>query len=513
MQSLNLHRNRSNTAHRADIPVLSYLTGLRIQNHETVVVLTVHLVEGAAHSKQTVRQSLNRLHLTVNLRAEGTAQFAGTHLVTRQESLLDLLAACRLNVREIATGKDSTTSLCDSLNLGVHLAVLTGTGISTGAPLPLLRVAIGQRTAVTCRSTLLAVGAQTLSYQIALSHLRTQEHLSEHQRRIRVIRRTVNVRGLVVHLVRSKPASNTGMHAVREALLITLRGLLHKVQAAEVIRIMGEDTTHLRLVGRIVVLSVRERVLDRNIRPVHPRTQRPGPLGARHTLSSEILPLSSSNVQRTVETHAIRQILRAITIQQSIHLIRRKLHSIKTGRVLIQLLGLTATIVVLSPALTTAANHDPAATFSFLIAIELLRSAHLSGVQPVRTTLRLRVILLDLPAARRSSLARRTIVITGINSLSAGRNRAQRTQNHRERSSSRAQSASARTRRCARALSSGGYRILRTLSTHERKKIHLSLLETSTGIRQKHTARTRPTYTTASKSQHSDLGSVQRVPV
>ena len=143
MQSLNLHRDRSNAAHRADIPVLSDLTGLRIQNHEAIVVLTVHLGEGTAHSKQTVRQGLNGLHLTVNLRAEGTAQLAGTHLVTRQERLLNLLAACRLNVREIATGKDSATNLGDSLNLGVHLTLLAGAGVSAGAPLPLLGVAIG----------------------------------------------------------------------------------------------------------------------------------------------------------------------------------------------------------------------------------------------------------------------------------------------------------------------------------------------------------------------------------
>ena len=143
VQGLNLYRQGSDAADHADIPILSHLTGLRIQNHETVVVLAVHLIEGAAHGKQAVRQSLNRLHLTVNLRTEGTAQLAGAHLVTRQESLLNLLAACRLNVREITTGKDSATNLGDSLNLGVHLAVLTGTGISAGTPLPLLRVAIG----------------------------------------------------------------------------------------------------------------------------------------------------------------------------------------------------------------------------------------------------------------------------------------------------------------------------------------------------------------------------------
>ena len=143
VQGLNLYRYGSNAANHADIPVLSNLTGLRIQNYKTVVVLAVHLVERTTHSKQAVRQSLNRLHLTVNLRAEGTAQLAGTHLVTSQESLLNLLAACRLNIREIATGKDSATDLGDRLNLGVHLAVLTGSGISAGTPLPLLGVAIG----------------------------------------------------------------------------------------------------------------------------------------------------------------------------------------------------------------------------------------------------------------------------------------------------------------------------------------------------------------------------------
>ena len=143
VQGLHLHRQGRDAALNVNIPLLRHLTGLRIQQHEAVVVLTVHRVEGAAHSQQAVRKRLNRLHLTVDARAEGTAQLAGTHLVSREESLVDLLAASRFDVGKVAAGEDRAAHLGNGLHLGVHLTVLAGTGRLTRTPLPLLGVAIG----------------------------------------------------------------------------------------------------------------------------------------------------------------------------------------------------------------------------------------------------------------------------------------------------------------------------------------------------------------------------------
>ncbi|CNI65906.1 Uncharacterised protein [Mycobacterium tuberculosis] len=137
-----------------------------------------------------------------------------------------------------------------------------------------------------------------------------------------------------------------------------------------------------------------------------------------------------------------------------------------------QLLGIATTVIVLGPALAASTNHDPAAAISFLITIKLLRSTHLRGVQPVRTTLSLRIILLNLPTAGCGSLARRTVIVTCISGLRTRSNRAQRSRNHRKRSNRRTQSTGTSTRSYARTLRSGRSSALRTPSTRERKKIH-----------------------------------------
>ena len=159
-------------------------------------------------------------------------------------------------------------------------------------------------------------------------------------------------------------------------------------------------------------------------------------------------------------------------VQQRVHRLARQLHRIKTSGILVKLLSIATTVVVLGPALTTAANHDPAAAVSFLITIELLRSAHLRGVQPVRAALTPRIILLNFPTACCCALTRRTVIVASISSLSPRSNRAQRSRNHRKRSSRSTQSAGTSTRSYSRALRSGRSSALRTPSTRERKKIH-----------------------------------------
>ena len=200
-------------------------------------------------------------------------------------------------------------------------------------------------------------------------------------------------------------------------------------------------------------------------------------------MSRKILPRSTLNVHGTVKTHTIRQILRTGAVQQRVHRLTRQLHRIKTGGVLIQLFGIAAAIVILGPALATSTNHDPTAAIGFLITVELLRSAHLRGVQPVGATPSIRFVLLDLPAAGGSTFARRAIVVAGISSLRTGRNRTQRSHDHRNGSYRGAPRSGHRTRRCSRTRrnSIAGRQGPRTPPTHQRKKIHCLSSETSTG--------------------------------
>ena len=300
-----------------------------------------------------------------------------------------------------------------------------------------------------------------------------------------VVRRTVDIRRSPVQQVILEPTRNPSVRAVGKAQLVTLRGLLHEVQGTVIVRIAVTEDIALSLILTVVVVAtVLSRMGNRNVRPVHRRAEGPGPLGACGTHRLEILPRGTVHVHGAVEAHAVGQILRTGTVQQRVHRLTRQLHRVKTGGVLVQLLGIAATVVVLGPALTASTNHDPAAAVGLLIAVELLRGTHLRGVQPVCAALGVRLVLLNLPAAGRGSLARGTIIVAGIGGLRTRSNRAQRSNHHRSGSHRGAPSPGPRTGRYARTGGNGvaaGCQGTRTPPTHQRKKIHCLSSETSTG--------------------------------
>ena len=103
---------------------------------------------------------------------------------------------------------------------------------------------------------------------------------------------------------------------------------------------------------------------------------------------------------------------------------------IKAGRVLVKLLSIAATVIVLSQ----LSRPRPIMTQpppSVLITIELLRSAHLQGVQPVRAALTTRIILplTSQQLARARSTNRHS---SGHQQPEPRSNRAQRSRNHRK---------------------------------------------------------------------------------
>ena len=160
------------------IPRAVNLTGGRVQNDEVVNLLAIHLGKFAANCQAVIRQSLKSLNLAVESRAEGTNQLTRIHVVTSQVRLINALAASRLHILEVATGEDGVAYLSNSLNVSVHLVLLAGASLFTGAPTNGHRVAIGQSTTVAggrARTNLREV-------QVTLSQLRAQEHLSEGDR-------------------------------------------------------------------------------------------------------------------------------------------------------------------------------------------------------------------------------------------------------------------------------------------------------------------------------------------
>ena len=160
------------------VPGAVNLTGGRVQNDEVVNLLAIHLGKFAANCQAVIRQSLKSLNLAVESRAEGTNQLTRIHVVTSQVRLINALAASRLHILEVATGEDGVAYLSNSLNVSVHLVLLAGASLFTGAPTNGHRVAIGQSTTVAggrARTNLREV-------QVTLSQLRAQEHLSEGDR-------------------------------------------------------------------------------------------------------------------------------------------------------------------------------------------------------------------------------------------------------------------------------------------------------------------------------------------
>ena len=157
------------------IPRAVNLAGGCVQNDEVVDLLAVNLGELATNRQAVIRQSLKSLNLAVESRAERANQFARIHVVASQVRLVHALATSRLHILEVATGEDGVAHLSNSLNVGVHLVLLAGASLLTGAPTNGHRVAIWQSTTVAsgrARTNLREV-------QVTLSQLRTQEHLSE----------------------------------------------------------------------------------------------------------------------------------------------------------------------------------------------------------------------------------------------------------------------------------------------------------------------------------------------
>ena len=140
-----------------------------------VDLLAINLGELATNRQTVIRQSLKSLNLTVESRTERANQFARIHVIARQVRLVHALATSRLHILEVATGEDGVAHLSNSLNVGVHLVLLAGASLLTGAPTNGHRVAIRQSTTVAggrARTNLREV-------QVTLSQLRTQEHLSK----------------------------------------------------------------------------------------------------------------------------------------------------------------------------------------------------------------------------------------------------------------------------------------------------------------------------------------------
>ena len=159
-----------------DIPGLVNLAGGRIQDHEVVSGLPVHLGEFATHGQTVTRQSLNSLNLAVELGGKRTHQLAAINVITSKVLLVYTLTIGRLNIGEVAAGEDGVTHLSNSLHVGVHLAHLTGCGLLAGAPTYRHGVAVRQGTTVTCCRTNLA------EVQITLGQFRSQIHLGEGDR-------------------------------------------------------------------------------------------------------------------------------------------------------------------------------------------------------------------------------------------------------------------------------------------------------------------------------------------
>ena len=360
-------RGSTVTALNLNIPRAVNLTGGRVQNDEVVNLLAIHLGKFAANRQAVIRQSLQSLNLTVEGRAEGTNQLTRIYVVASQVRLVHALAASRLHILEVATGEDGIAHLSNSLNVGVHLILLAGASLLTGAPANGHRVAIGQSTTVAggrARTNLREV-------QVTLSQLRAQEHLSEGDRVTEGTALVVNIRIRIL-------ITEVHQCAVRKTNLVALVRVREETHRAG-----GNTRSHFRSGTAHISGAVNAGTGELYGAPTLTVAHRPGPLLSLRTLNINVLPLGAPRIVSTVQTHAVGKILRLNAVQQRIDSVCGKLDRSKSGRtggVLMQLIRVAGAIVGLGPTLTTAANHDPAAAISFLIAVELRRAAHLRGV-------------------------------------------------------------------------------------------------------------------------------------
>ena len=373
---------------RAPIPVHRTVRELNTSRTTRVSVrlrrIALHdLGELATNRQAVIRQGLKRLNRTVEGRAEGTNQLARIHVVTGQEGLVHALATGRLDVLEVAAGEDRIAHLGDGLNVGVHLVLLAGTGLLARTPTHGHRVAIGQGATVACRGTRTDRG----EVQVVLRQLRAQEHLGEGDG---VTGRTALLVDVRIRVFATEVHPGT----VGETNLVTL------VRVREELHGAGRDARrHLRGEKTHVGGAVNTRAREAHGTPALGVAHGPGPLIRLGALNVHVLPLGALRVVRTVQAHAVGEVLRLNTVQQGIHGGARELdrgERGRSGRVLVQLVRVARAVVGLGPALSAAANHDPAAAVGLLIAVELRGTAHGRGVQPVGARRGRGVDLLDL---------------------------------------------------------------------------------------------------------------------
>ena len=382
------------------VPGAVNLTGGRVQNDEVVNLLAIHLGKFAANCQAVIRQSLKSLNLAVESRAEGTNQLTRIHVVTSQVRLINALAASRLHILEVATGEDGVAYLSNSLNVSVHLVLLAGASLFTGAPTNGHRVAIGQSTTVAggrARTNLREV-------QVTLSQLRAQEHLSEGDRVTEGTALVVNIRIRIL-------ITEVHQRTVRKTNLVALVRVREETNRAG-----GNARSHLRSGTAHMSGAVNAGAGELHGAPTLTVAHRPGPLLSLRTLNINVLPLGSPRIVSTAQAHAVGKVLRLNAVQQRIDSVCGKLDRSKSGRtggVLMQLIRVAGAIVGLGPTLTTATNHDPAAAISFLIAVELCRAAHLRGVQPVSARGGRRINLLDLVTGSSRFIAAGTVMGSG----------------------------------------------------------------------------------------------------
>ena len=418
-------------------PFRGNFTGCGVNNDEALMLLTVNKLEVTANSQTVIRQSLNSLHLTVNSQLKIAAQLAGHRVKSSNIRLRNTLTGRGLKVLEVATNKHAggavtVIDLGNGLNVGVHFAGFTGGGPGAGSPAPIRRTAIGQGTTSARRGTGIRDSAQV---QIILGQLRAQEHLGVTERGLTVAFLTVDVGVPRIGDCRLRAILRNGrVCTVTETHTVILGRQLIKHQSLEAVVLSTQNVVFpraIRPVPAAIFIVGRElvRVGDGRIRPDSARAQSPGPLGSLTAVNRRLLPLGARGVQRATETVTIGQLIGAGAVEQLRNGGTRKLNrglrggqgaqsfalfKSHTGRcgcgIAVELRSVTLTFIVFSPAVAALTNLDPAATISFLIAVELSRLTHRRSVQPIGAALCLGVSLLGFPTASGSTLGGRAIV-------------------------------------------------------------------------------------------------------
>ena len=99
--------------------------------------------------------------------------------------------------------------------------------------------------------------------------------------------------------------------------------------------------------------------------------------------------------------------------EQAVDRLVRGLHDVEVtcgARTGLELLLVALSLTPRLPAFTASSDENPAATVRGLVAEELTGRVHSGGLQPVRSVLRTRVVLLDFPARGRSGGLTQAIV-------------------------------------------------------------------------------------------------------